>query len=89
MKKKQYVLFEGAGRKVRGYRYGKPVEVRYFDIIRTDIAAPNRDDFIALVEDQRFTNDELGQIRIGYVDDEGVGKYYNWWGFMDLQPQTA
>lgn len=89
MNEKRYVLFEGGGRKVRGFDQGKLVEVRYFELVPTDIAAPDRDEFIDLVEDQRLTSDELAQIRVACFDDKGDRKFFRWSEFIDMQPQTA
>ena len=89
MKTKQYALFEPGSRTVRGIRYGKLVEVRYLDVVRTGIESPDRDAFIHLVEAQNFTDDELGGFRIGYVDDKGVGDYFGWQEFLDMMPATG
>ena len=69
---------------MRGFSYGKLVEVRYLDVVRTGIESPDRDAFINLVEAQDFTEDELSAFRIGYVDDKGVGDYFGWQEFLDM-----
>ena len=89
MSRKQYALFEPGGNVARGFRYGKLVEVRYLDVVRTGIESPDRDVFIGLVKDQNFTEDELGAFRIGYVDDKGVGEYCGWQEFLDMVPETG
>ena len=77
MTRKQFVLYEPGGRQVRGFAYGKLVEVRYIDVIRTGIESPDREKFIQLVEEAQLTDEDLRECRIGYVDDKGVGLYYD------------
>lgn len=84
MSRKQFALFKPGGRVVRGYSYGKLTEVRYLDVIRTSIEAPERHNFIQLVDDQQLTDEELRECRIGYVDEKGVGTYYGWQEFLDM-----
>ncbi|MCY4020343.1 MAG: hypothetical protein OXG39_13125 [Chloroflexi bacterium] len=85
--RKQFVLFEPGGRQISGYSYGKLVERRYIDVVRTGIESPDRDEFIQLVEQQQLTEEELSECRIGYVDENGVGTYSSWEEFLD--PATA
>lgn len=89
MRKKQYMLFEPGGRQVRGFSYGKLVEVRYVDVIPTGIESPDRDEFIALVKAQELSDDDLRDCRIGYVDDKGVGEYCSWQEFLDMATATG
>lgn len=89
MSRKMYVLYEPGGKLVRGFSYGKLVEVQYIDVVRTDIAAPDRDEFRRLVEDERLTEEELSECRIGYVDENGVGTYSSWEEFLDLAAETG
>ncbi|MXX51478.1 MAG: hypothetical protein F4Y70_14140 [Chloroflexi bacterium] len=79
MKKKQFALFEPGGRQVRGFSYGKLVEVRYLDVVPVGIESSSRQDFL---EQLRAALDEFGaekisECRVGYVDDNGVGDYYD------------
>ena len=87
--RKKYVLFKPGGRQVSGYSYGKLVERRYIDIIPTEIASPDRDTFIQLVEKQQLTDEELRECRIGYVDDNGVGDYSSWQEFLDVATESG
>lgn len=87
MSRKMYVLYEPGGNLVRGFAYGKLVEVRYIDVVPTKIVSPDRDEFIQLVEQQQLTEEELSECRIGYVDENGVGTYSSWEEFLD--PATA
>jgi len=89
MKTKTYVLFEPGGRQVRGFSYGKLVEVRYIDVVRTDIQSPDRDEFIQLVEQAKLSEEELRECRIGYVDDKGVGDYCSWQEFLDIATESG
>ncbi len=89
MRSKMYALFEPGGRMVRGFSYGKLVEVRYLDVVRTGIEASDRDEFIALVKAQQLSEDELRDCRVGYVDDKGVGTYCDWQEFLDTVPETS
>ena len=89
MSRKTYVLYEPGGNLVRGFAYGKLVEVRYIDVVRTDIESPNRDEFIQMVEQQQLTDEELSECRIGYVDDKGVGTYCSWQEFLDLKTESG
>lgn len=84
MKARKYALFEPGGRQVRGFSYGKLVEIRYIDVVRTGIESPDRDEFIQMVEQSQLTDEELREARIGYVDDKGVGNYYGWQEFLDM-----
>ncbi len=89
MTRKQYVLYEPGGRQVRGFAYGKLVEVRYIDVVRTDIESSNREEFIKMVEQKQLTDEELRECRIGYVDDKGVGTYCSWQEFLDLAAESG
>ncbi|MDE2821113.1 MAG: hypothetical protein OXI40_15385 [Chloroflexota bacterium] len=89
MARKMYVLYEPGGNLVRGFAYGKLVEVRYIDIVRTGIESPDRDEFIRLVERQQLTDEELSECRIGYVDENGVGEYRGWQEFLDLKTESG
>lgn len=89
MNRKQFVLYEPGGRVARGFAYGQLVEVRYVDVVRTDIQSPDRGEFIQLVEQARLTEDELGDCRIGYVDENGVGEYCGWQEFLDMAKETG
>ncbi len=86
--RKQFVLFQPGGKQISGYSYGKLVERRYIDIVPTNIASPDRDTFIQIVE-QQLSDEELRECRIGYVDDNGVGAYYGWQEFLDLQTESG
>ena len=79
MKLKMYALFEPGGRQVRGFSYGKLVEVRYIDVVRTDTESANREKFIEMLRD---TQNEMEpsmfrQCRIGHVDENDVGQYFD------------
>ena len=87
--KKHFVLFQPGGRQISGYSYGKLVERRYIDVVRTGIESPDRDEFIQLVKQQQLTDEELSECRIGYVDDNGAGTYYGWQEFLDLQTESG
>lgn len=89
MTRKQYVLYEPGGRQVRGFAYGKLVEVRYIDVVPTKIASPDREDFIQRVEQAQLTEEELRECRIGYVDDKGVGTYCSWQEFLDPATESG
>ena len=89
MTRKQYVLYEPGGNVVRGFAYGKLVEVRYVDVVRTDIQSPDREEFIAMVKAQELSDEALHNCRIGYVDDKGVGDYCSWQEFLDMAPESS
>lgn len=82
MKSKQYELFETTVQTVPGFSYGKPVKVPFYSVIRKDIASSDRDEFTAMVKEQGFTEEELDNFRIGFVDSEGVGRYCGWEEFL-------
>ncbi len=86
MTRKQYVLYEPGGHKARGFAYGQLVEVRYIDVVRTEIASPEREQFIKLVEQAQLTDEDLSDCRIGFVDANGVGDYTSWQEFLDMKP---
>lgn len=73
----------------RGFAYGKLVEVRYIDVVRTGIQSPDRDEFIHLVEQAQLSEEELRECRIGYVDDNGVGEYRSWQEFLDMTAASS
>ena len=73
----------------RGFAYGKLVEVRYIDVVRTDIQSPDRDEFIQLVEQAKLSEEELRECRIGYVDDKDVGDYCSWQEFLDIATESG
>ncbi len=89
MTRKQYVLYEPGGNVSRGFAYGKLVEVRYVDVVRTAVASPDREEFIELVKAQQLTDEHLRECRIGYVDDNGVGEYCSWQEFLDMAKETG
>ena len=89
MRRKQYVLYEPGGQMARGFAYGKLVEVRYVDVVRTGIQSPDRDEFIQMVKQAALTDEELRECRIGYVDEKGVGDYCSWQEFLDLAAESS
>ena len=89
MMRKKYVLYAPGGRQFSGYSYGKLVERRYIDVVRTGIESPDRDEFIQLVEQAQPSEEELRECRIGYVDDNGVGDYSSWQEFLDMAPESS
>ena len=89
MTRKQYVLYEPGGHTVRGFAYGKLVEVRYLDVVRTGIESPDRDEFIQMVEQAKLTDEDLRDCRIGYVDDNGVGEYSSWQEFLEMTTESS
>jgi hypothetical protein len=89
MRNKQYVLFEPGGRQVRGFSYGKLVEVRYLDVIPAGVESPDREEFIALVRAQELSDEDLREYRVGYVDDNGVGDYCSWQEFLDMTTEFS
>ena len=89
MRPKQYVLYEPGGRKIRGFDNGQLVETRYIEVVPTDIASPDRDEFIQMVKQAQLTEEELGECRIGYVDKSGAGDYCSWQEFLDMAPESS
>lgn len=89
MTRKQYVLYEPGGHMARGFAYGKLVEVRYIDVVRTDMQSPDRDEFIQMVEQAQLTEEDLRECRVGYVDDNGVGEYCSWQEFLDMATESS
>ena len=73
---------------VRGFAYGKLVEVSYIDVVRTSIKSPDRDEFIQMVEQAQLSEEDLRECRIGYVDDNGVGEYSSWQEFLDMTTES-
>lgn len=79
MTKPKYALFEPGGLTVSGYSFGKLVQVRYLEVVRSGIESYNKQDFLvqlraALAE---FGADRIRECRVGFVDDNGVGDYYD------------
>ncbi len=64
---------------VRGISYGKLVEVRYLDVIRTEHESPDLDAFLAILRQVQSETDpaDFSQCRVGHVDENGVGLYYD------------
>lgn len=89
MTRKQYVLYEPGGNMARGFAYGKLVEVRYVDVVRTGIQSPDREEFIEMVKAEQLSDEDLRECRIGHVDDEGVGDYCSWQEFLDMATETG
>ncbi|MCY4466195.1 MAG: hypothetical protein OXE46_11735 [Chloroflexi bacterium] len=94
MTRKRYVLYEPGGRQARGFAFGKLVEVRYIDVVRTTIESSDHKEFIKLLEQAQLTEEDLRECRVGYVDDNGVGDYYDALEFlakdgMMLSPTTT
>ncbi len=79
MKTSQYVLFELGGRTVRGFEDGKLVEVRYLEVVRSGIESYSRQDFLLQLRAalDEFGTDRICECRVGYVDGNGVGDYYD------------
>ena len=89
MNRKQFVLYEPGGRVARGFAYGKLVEVRYVDVVRTDIESPDRDAFIKMVKQENLTDADLSECRIGFVDENGVGDYCSWQEFLEMETEAT
>ena len=81
MKSQKYVLYEPGGRQARGFAYGKLVEVRYVDVVRTDIESGEREGFLEMLEP--LQREYLRDCRVGYVDEIGVGDYCDALDFLD------
>lgn len=81
MTRKQFVLYEPGGNVSRGFAYGKLVEVRYVDVVRTDIESSERDGFLNKLEP--LDREYLRECRVGFVDDIGVGDYCDALDFID------
>ncbi len=79
MKMKKYAIFEPGGRQVRGFSYGKLVEVRYIDVVRTDTESADREEFIEMLRDtqKKMEASMFRQCRIGHVDKNDVGEYFD------------
>ncbi len=75
----KYVLFEPGGKTVSGYSFGKLVEVRYLDVVRSGIESADRQDFLAQLRAtlDEFGTEKISECRVGYVDDNGVGDYFD------------
>ena len=87
IKPKEYALFKPGGRVARAYSYGKLTEIRYLDVIRAGVESADRDDFIQQVEQLQLTDEQLDELRIGYVDEKDVGLFYDWQEFLDMESQ--
>ena len=100
MMKKKYVLYEPGGALARGFDRGELLEVRYVEVVPTDIASADRDKFVDLIKD--LDSSYLEQCRVGLVDDRGVGYYCSVHDFLagtedltrrpafkDAEPSTA
>ena len=68
---------------VRGISYGKLVEVRYLDVVPTGIESPSLAEFVDLLKQQQFSQIDLSKCRVGHVDDNGVGQYYDARAFLE------
>ncbi len=75
--------------RIRGYDDGQLAEVRYIDVVRSEIASPDRQQFIKLVQQAQLTDEDLSDCRIGYVDANGVGDYASWQKFLDMKTATG
>lgn len=75
----KYVLFEPGGKTMSGYSFGKLVEVRYLEVVRSGIESYSRQDFLLQLRAalDEFGTDRIRECRVGYVDDNGVGDYYD------------
>ena len=90
----KYVLFEPGGRTVRGFEDGKLVEVRYLEVVRSGIESYSKQDFLLQLRAalDEFGTDRIRECRVGYVDDNGVGDYYDALEFLAndgiIEPRT-
>ena len=79
MTKPKYVLYEPGGLTASGYSFGKLVEVRYLEVVRSGIESYDKQDFLeqlrAAIEE--FGTEKIRECRVGFVDDNGVGDYYD------------
>ena len=85
MGKMKYVLFEPGGRQVRGYESGQLTEVRYIDVVRTDIESADREEFLSMIKD--LDCEFLKRCRVGYVDEHGVGRYCDPLDFINAKDE--
>ena len=85
MMKKYFRLYRPGGRHVSGYRFGKLVQRRYIDLVATDTASPDLETFLEMLREVHGETDDetFGQCRVGYVDDKGVGLYYDPLEFLE------
>ena len=85
MRVSKYVLFEPGGRQVSGYSYGKLVERRYIDIVRAGVESTCKEEFLNHLRDanERFGVEKLRECRVGYVDDNGAGVYFDALEFLE------
>ncbi|MDE2776011.1 MAG: hypothetical protein OXI77_08740 [Chloroflexota bacterium] len=79
MIRKQYVLYVLGGRQVSSYSFGKLVQRRYIDLIPSEIASQDLNAFLVMLRDAQNEMDTAGfsQSRVGHVDNNGVGQYYD------------
>ncbi|MCY3978760.1 MAG: hypothetical protein OXG23_11740 [Chloroflexi bacterium] len=79
MMRKRYVLYVLGGRQVSSYSFGKLVERRYIDLIPSEIASQDLNAFLVMLRDAKNEMDEtaFSQSRVGHVDENGVGRYYD------------
>ena len=90
----KYVLFEPGGLTASGYSFGKLVEVRYLEVVRSGIESYSRQDFLLKLRASldEFGTDRIRECRVGYVDGNGVGDYYDALEFLAndgiIEPRT-
>lgn len=90
----KYVLFEPGGKTMSGYSFGKLVEVRYLEVVRSGIESYSKQDFLLQLRAalDEFGTDRIRECRVGYVDDNGVGDYYDALEFLandgSMQPRA-
>lgn len=79
MMRKKYVLYVLGGRQVSSYSFGKLVERRYIDLIPCEIASQDLNAFLVMLRDAQNEMDAtaFSQSRVGHVDENGVGLYYD------------
>ena len=79
MMKKLFRLYRPGGMQVSGYKFGKLVERRYIELVPTETESPDQSVFLALLSDIRdeVDSDTFADCRVGHVDDNGVGRYYD------------
>ena len=67
------------GRQVSSYSFGKLVERRYIDLIPSEIESLDLNAFLVMLRDAQNEMDAtaFGQSRVGHVDENGVGRYYD------------
>ena len=84
MTKPKYVLFEPGGLTASGYSFGRLVEVRYLEVVRSGIESYSKQEFLLQLRAalDEFGTDRIRECRVGYVDDNGVGDYYDALDFL-------